>query len=159
MAKREEDPKLRALQESRSLNVHPERVRDEGFVSAPFFDARDVVQVKYEMVRKVECDRATVSAAAAAFGLSRPSYYAAAAALAGAGLPGLVGAKPGPKRAHKLNDEVCAFLDEALAGEPQLRAGDLVDRVEQHFGVHVHPRSIERALARYRVAKGSSKSR
>ena len=111
------------------------------------------------MVRKVECDRTTVSAAAEAFGLSRPSYYAAAAALASAGLPGLVGAKPGPKRAHKLNDEVCAFLDEALAGDPQLRAGDLVDRVEEHFGVHVHPRSIERALARYREAKGSSKSR
>ena len=48
-----EDPKVTALRESRCLNPHPEQVTDEAFLSEEFFDARDAVQVKYEMVRRV----------------------------------------------------------------------------------------------------------
>ena len=44
-----EDPKVTALRESRCLNPHPEQVTDEAFLSGEFFDARDAVQVKYEM--------------------------------------------------------------------------------------------------------------
>ena len=83
MARREgrPDPKETALAATRCLNPHPEQVRDPEFLASDFFDARDVVQVKYEMVRKVKADGAPVTAAAAAFGYSRPSYYEAAAAL------------------------------------------------------------------------------
>ena len=74
MARRERRPdaKETALAAARCLNPHPEQVRDPGFLSSEFFDARDVVQVKYEMVRKVRADGAPVSAAEAAFGYSRP---------------------------------------------------------------------------------------
>ena len=84
-----EDPKVTALRESRCLNPHPEQVTDEAFLTQEFFDARDAVQVKYEMVRAVTVDGAPVTATAAAFGYSRPSYYQAAAALAACGLEGL----------------------------------------------------------------------
>ena len=39
------------------------------------------MQVKYEMVRKVRAGGVPVTEAAAAFGYSRPAYYAAASAL------------------------------------------------------------------------------
>ena len=95
-----EDPKVTALRESRCLNPRPGQVTDEAFLSADFFDARDAVQVKYEMVRRVTVDGAPVTATAAAFGYSRPSYYQAAAALAESGLDGLVpGASPDPAAA------------------------------------------------------------
>src|SRR5215469_13663417 len=68
------DPKQAALAETRCLNPHPEQVRDPAFLASDFFDARDLVQVKYEMVRKVEAEGASVTSAAAAFGYSRPSY-------------------------------------------------------------------------------------
>jgi hypothetical protein len=74
------DPKETALAAARCLNPHPEQVRDAEFLASDFFDARDVVQVKYEMVRKVKAGGAPVTTAAAAFGYSRPSYYEAAAA-------------------------------------------------------------------------------
>ena len=77
-----EDPKVTALRESRCLNPHPEQVTDPGFLADGFFDARDAVQVKYEMVRRVSVDGAPVTATAAAFGYSRPWYDQAAAALA-----------------------------------------------------------------------------
>jgi len=84
------DPKAAALAETRCLNPHPEAVRDAAFLGSEFFDARDVVQVKYEMVRRVKAEDAPVTQAAAAFGFSRPSYYQAAARLEESGLAGLV---------------------------------------------------------------------
>ena len=98
------DPKEAALAEARCLNPHPEQVTDPEFLASDFFDARDAVQVKYEMVRKVKAGGAPVTEAAAAFGYSRPSYYQAAAALEASGLEGLVPARPGPRggaQAHR----------------------------------------------------------
>jgi transposase len=148
VARRREDPKVEALRAERSLNPRPEAVIDEGFAGSEFLDARDLVQVKYEMVRRVRVDGGTVSATAAAFGFSRPSFYEAAAAVDAAGLAGLVPARPGPRRAHKLSEEVMAFLRERLEREPSSRSVELAGAVEERFGMRVHPRSIERALAR-----------
>jgi transposase len=150
-----QDPKVEALRAARTLNPRPDAVRDEQFGSSGFFDARDLVQVKYEMVRRVQVDGASVSGAAAAFGFSRPSYYEAASALAREGLPGLVPAKPGPRRGHKLTDEILAHAEALLTADAGLRAADLVEALHERFGVRVHPRSIERGLARRRTGGGT----
>ena len=148
MARRREDPKVEALRAERSLNPRPEAVRDEAFSGSEFLDARDLVQVKYEMVRRVRVDGEAVSHSAAAFGFSRPSFYEAAAAIDTGGLAALVPARPGPRRAHKLNDEVVAYAHAQLEADPSLRSVDLVTLIEERFGIRVHPRSVERALAR-----------
>jgi transposase len=144
------DPKQAALAEARCLNPHPERVTDAEFGSSEFFDARDAVQVKYEMVRKVEAGGAPVTEAAAAFGYSRPAYYAAAAALQRSGLEGLVPARPGPRGGHKLTGQILAWAEQRLAADPGLRPAQLAGPIEQAFGVRVHPRTVEKALARRR---------
>lgn len=153
MARRRPDPKEESLRAARALNPHPEAVVDEVFASSEFFDPRDLVQVRYEMVRRVRLDGRSVSGAASDFGFSRPAWYAAAADLDEAGLPGLVRARPGPRRAHKLSDEVMAFLATQLEADADLKAGDLARRVEDSFGISVHPRSVERALERSRRPK------
>ena len=151
------DPKQAALAAVRCLNPHPEQVTDPEFLSSEFFDARDAVQVKYEMVRKVKTGSASVTEAAAAFGYSRPAYYQAAAALQQSGLEGLVPARPGPRGASKLTEEICAWAEEQLAADPGLRPAGLPDRIEDAFGVRVHPRSVERALARRRERHSKSR--
>lgn len=148
MAKRRDDPKVEALRAERSLNPRPAAVVDEAFAASEFLDARDLVQVKYEMVRRVRVDGDAVSRSASAFGFSRPSFYEAAAALDAGGLAGLVPARPGPRRAHKLTDEVVAFARGRRDDDPSLRSADLCDAIAERFGVRVHPRSVERALAR-----------
>jgi len=149
MAKtRPPDPKIAALRQHGCLNPHPERVDDPRFVSGDFFDARDVVQVKYEMVRQVRVEGAAVSRSAAAFGFSRPVFYQAQASLARGGLAALVPRKPGPRQAHKLNAEVVAFLQEEQSGADTIRSQELVRRVRARFGCTVHRRSVERALVR-----------
>jgi len=153
MARRGQDPKVAALRADRILNPRPEDVVDEGFGSSEFFDARDLVQVKYEMVRRVRVDGAPVSRSAAAFGFSRPSFYQAAAAVDAHGLAGLVPARPGPRRAHKLTEEIVAFAEQVRESDPSLRSADLAALITERFAVSVHPRSVERALARVRHPK------
>jgi len=148
MAKKVVDPKEESLRAARALNPRPDAVADTAFAGSEFLDARDLVQVKYEMVRRVRVEGEPVASTAEAFGFSRPSWYAAAAALDEDGLPGLLPARPGPRRAHKLTEEVVADLRAAREDDPTLRTTDLVARLEARFGLVVHPRSIERALAR-----------
>jgi len=148
VAKRRGDPKVEVLRAERSLNPRPGEVRDPSFASSEFFDPRDLVQVKYEMVRQVRVDGQPVSRSAAAFGFSRPSFYQAAAAVDAAGLEGLLPARPGPRRAHKLTDDVVSFARQARASDPVPGWAELAASIADRFGVRVHPRSVERALAR-----------
>jgi transposase len=145
---RRPDPKAEALQQRGSLNRRPDRVADPLFARSDFFDPRDVVQVKYEMVRRVRVEGQPVSHSATAFGFSRPSFYHAQARLARGGLAALVPNKPGPRRSHKLDPEVMHFLEQLRAEDAAARSTELARRVRQRFGRTVHPRSVERALAR-----------
>ena len=113
-----------------------------------FFDARDLVQVKYEMLRRVRLERWPVSRSARTFGFSRPSFYQALAAFRERGLAGLLPRRRGPRQGHKLTDEVMDFVEQAGAEDPSLGVLDLIDLVGRRFGVSVHRRSLERALGR-----------
>lgn len=142
------DRKDLALRQQGALNPHAEQVTDELFLTNEFFDRRDLVQVKYEMLRRVQSDGQPVSRAAAAFGFSRPSFYQAQATFQQGGLPALMPHKRGPKEAHKLTAEVLAFVRQLRQQDASLRPADLAARVKERVGITVHPRSIERALVR-----------
>ena len=145
----EKDPKLEALRQQGTLNPRPRDVTDPLFARDSFFDPRDLVQVKYEMLRRVQSEGHSVTGAATSFGFSRPSFYQALEAFEEGGLAGLVPHKRGPKQAHKLTDEVLAFLVETRQKEPSVRAPELVRLVQERFGIKVHPRSIERSRRRH----------
>jgi transposase len=144
----DKDPKLDALQQQGTLNPRPRDVRDELFLQGGFFDPRDLVQVKYEMLRRVQADAKSITDTAADFGFSRPSFYQARSAFQRDGLAGLVPNKRGPKQAHKLTDEVMQFIAEVRGQEPSVGAPELARLIRERFGTTVHPRSIERSLLR-----------
>jgi transposase len=140
--------KIDRLREMGVLNLQPERVRAPWFETAGFFDAHDLLQVKYEMLRHARQDGVTKAAAAELFGVSRPTFYQAATAFEQGGLAGLLPRPRGPKSAHKLTADVMKLIqDHHREGEP-IQARSLAQLVQQRLGVTVHPRSIERALVR-----------
>jgi transposase len=145
--KKSDDPKSKALQKHSALNPLPDRVKDSLFQENEFFDLRDLVQVKYEMIRRVRTDDGTVAGAAQSFGFSRPSFYQAHAAFEQEGLMGLVPKKRGPRTRHKLGSEVMAFIEDQWGLDPTIRPGELAKRIAERFGISVHRRSIERALS------------
>lgn len=140
-------PKVRALLEEGTLNPAPEKVRDPKFREGEFFDPRDVVQVKYEMLRRVSLENTSVTDATEEYGVSRPTYYQTKASFDQAGVAGLVPKRRGPRGPHKLQGQVLAFVEQQLiAGEP-IRARELAQLIRQKFHLDVHPRTIERAVA------------
>jgi transposase len=144
------DSKSASLSRYGSLNPHPERVQDALFQSQIFFDPRDLVQVKYEMLRRVLREGQPPGKTAASFGFSRVTFYQVQERFGNAGLPGLLPQPKGPRQGYKLSEEVLRFLLKTLKDEPALRVTDLSQRVYQQFEVSIHPRSIERALVQRR---------
>lgn len=147
------DPKSQALARDGALNLHPEAVRDPLFTSHPFFDPRDLVQVRYEMVRRHDAEGASITDVAASFGVSRPTVYKAQGTLAASGLAGLVPRPRGPKGGHKISAEVVAFTIDLKAGHSELTTPQCLAAIETQFGVKVHRRSLERALARKKKSR------
>ncbi len=138
--------KTDSLRAEGTLNPHADAVADPLFHGGDFFDAEDIVQVRYEMLRRVRVDAQSVTRTATDFGVSRPTFYEAQAAFEHGGVSALVPKKRGPHGPHKLADEVLAFVrTEATPGGP-LRAPELARKIEARFGLLVHPRTIERAL-------------
>jgi transposase len=148
MADKRRETKRKSLQRQGTLNPRPDEVTQTLFHANDFFDAEDMIQVKYEMLRQVRVERQPISQSAKAFGFSRPSFYQAQQAYAQNGLSGLIPQKRGPRSGHKLTGEVMEFLNQARAEDSFLRIDRLVQMVKEKFGVVVHPRSIERQLLR-----------
>lgn len=142
------DAKRRHLHQQGVLHPHPEAVTAAVFQDNSFFDPADLIQVKYEMLRRVEAEQISVSQAAHEAGLARPSFYQAQAALQREGLAGLIPQKPGPHGAHKLTAPVLDFLNRQRASQPDLKFAELTQLVQKQLGVTVHPRTIERVLSR-----------
>ena len=145
--------KIKKLKEQGVLNPKAEKVKDELFQKYDFFDPQDLLQVKYEMLRRVQKDGSTVLNASQKFGFSRPSFYKAQNDFSTKGLPGLIPRQKGPKEAHKLSGDVMEYVDQTIAKDNTLKAAKIVSLLQKRFSLKVHPRSIERALAR-RKKKG-----
>jgi transposase len=138
--------KADALAEDGILNPAPDKVGDPKFQEDGFFDPRDVVQVKYEMLRRVSVEKTSITDVSEQYGVSRPTFYQAKADFEEGGIAGLVPQKRGPHGPHKIHSDVLAFLIAKLSpGEP-IRARELAKLVQKEFGIDVHPRTIERAV-------------
>ena len=140
------DAKSEALRQTGALHPNPEDVHDEAFRRDEFFDPRDLVQVRYEMLRRHQIDGDAVTDASSAFGVSRQAYYMTEAAFETSGIAGLMPRRRGPQRAHKCTDEILDFVEQWRADlSPE---NNVSEAVRGRFGVAIHPRSLARALTR-----------
>jgi transposase len=149
--------KAKLLNQKGCLNPKPQQVKDEIFEKYDFFDPCDLIQVKYEMIRKVKKEEWTVQRASKIFGFSRPSFYDAQRAFESGGIPGLIPKKRGPRHPHKLTDDVIMFLEECIEHDHKLKPTELLSLLETRFNLRVDIRSIQRSLAKVKVKKKQQK--
>ena len=149
------DAKSDVLRRYGVLYRRPHDVTDPLFHASPFFDPRDLVQVKYELLRRVQVEGLTVPTAATSFGFSRSAFYQAVRAYQRSGFTGLVPQRRGPRRAHKLSGPVIDFVLQHQAHQPALPPARLCPLIQEAFGLSVHPRVSSAALAR-RQKRGPS---
>ncbi len=147
----DDDPKVMSLEASGTRNRHPERIRSRRFQDGGFFDPRDLLQVRYEMVRST--GNAPLAAVAAEFGVSVPTCVRIRRNFREGGLQALVPRRRGPRRAHKVSDEILDFIAAFRSEHGPVGARRLVPVIEERFGVSLHSRSINKALERQRSKK------
>jgi len=138
--------KLAALAASGTLNPTTQAVRDPLFCSGGFFDRHDLLQLRYEMIRRHRVENLSVGATAELFGVSLPTAYQAHAAFTAGGLAGLPPKRRGPKQGHKLAPEILAHIGQRRRERPDWRAREVQTELQQCFGLTVHRRSVERVL-------------
>jgi len=148
--------KRRALQQEGTLHPARRRVRAQLFWEHPtFFDARDELQVKYEMLRAHFVEGQAVTDVCAGFGYSRQTFYVLRRRLAQRGIAGLRDGRPGRVGPVKCTPDVVEFLQAQRAAEPALASGELVERLARERGVRLHRRTVERLVGRRRRKKNS----
>ncbi len=140
------DRKTRRLHRSGTLNPHPETVSDPLFADSDFFDPRDFLQVRYEMVRRA--GQTPLRETAERFGTSVPTCVRANRAFREGGLQALLPRRRGPRGAHKITPEILAFVADYRSRHGRVGSRKLVPLIAERFGVTLHPRGLEKALAR-----------
>lgn len=142
------------LKNEGTTHPNPDKVQTDLLTESSFFDANDLMQMKYEMLRSVSVDKKSVAEAANTFGLSRVAYYNAQERYQRHGLAGLLPGRRGPKHAHKLTPEVMSFIDEQLSETREYSNWNILSKkIEEKLKIKIHPRSIERAVKRKKNVK------
>jgi len=147
-SKKRNTAKRWALDQNATLNKNADKVTDPKFKNIAFFDPDDIVQVKYEMLRSAQKDGTGIQQASRSFGFSRITFYKTGKAFKKNGLAGLIPQKKGPRRAHKLSEEVMEFVGQLIEQKPGIKSAGIRQEIKNRFDLTVHRRSIERAIDR-----------
>lgn len=142
--------KHQALSRAGLLYPKAERVRSPLFKRVPFFDPRDKLQVKYEMLRSHEVDRLSVTEAADQFAYTRQGFYQVQRAFQAEGMAGLIEKKRGRRGPVKCTPEVVKFVLREKQADPELTGRDLTVLLREQQGVEVHRRTIEKIVSGFR---------
>ena len=144
---RKSDPKLTILARSGVANARANEIEDSAFVRDDFFDPRDLLQVRYEMLRRVRVDGQSIADVAKSFGVSRPTFYKIQDGFDRGGFVGLLPVKRGPQGPHKLTPEVMRFIEEEVACAVHSDPVRITAEIARRFDLVLHKRTVMRALA------------
>lgn len=142
------------LKAAHTFNVNSEKVTDPSFAASDFLDPKDLLQVRYEMVRAVTIDKAAYEDVAARFGVSAITVRRAVKDLNEGGVVGLVPDVRGPRDGSKLNEDSKAFVDAYLKKSPAASGREIRDALETEKKVSVSKRTVERYLALKKAGGG-----
>jgi len=134
------------LKKDGAFNNNYEKVTASIFETSPFFDKRDIVQVKYEMIRAAFNNEGSVTKIADLHGFSRKSYYQVKKAFEVGGLPALIPKKTGPKGAFKLDADALSFIDAFRKSHKNAKPEEISAALEEEKNIKVHPKTVGRHL-------------
>lgn len=146
--KAKDDDKVKFLKENGSFNRNASSVTSPLFKSNTYFDAKDLVQVKYEMLRAVKNNELSVSEASRQFGFSRTAYYKTEKRFMEAGVDGLCLQKTGPKSPAKVTGDVLSFASDLKTRRPDITNDEIIREIRTQRGVTIHKRSLQRERAK-----------
>lgn len=140
--------KTEILKKNGTYNRNYHAVKAEEFQQGIFFDAKDLAQVKYEMLRSVAKGENSVLEASSKYGFSRQSFYSIKNVMEKEGIGALIPKKTGPKDSHKLTTECQAFIDRYAESHPDAKSSEINKAMQAETGVCVHDRTVGRYMSK-----------
>lgn len=140
--------KKEVLLNNGTYNKNHSLVRNEKFLVNPFFDAMDIVQVKYEMLKEASSSQRTIEQTAKEFGFSRASFYKIKAAYEENGIFALVPDKSGPQKARKLSTPYQLYIDQYMESKPKASSSEIRNKLKEEKNLDISKRTIERYRSR-----------
>ncbi len=134
-----------------TFNKNFEMVKNEKFLTEPFYDPMDIVQVKYEMLKLATQGNHQIARVADEFGLSRASFYKIKKAFESSGLSALIPEKPGPKNPYKLTVPYTEYIDKYISENPKASSNEIATNLRKDTGLTVSKRTVERYRAKKKL--------
>lgn len=136
------------LKKNGTYNRNHASVKAADFQQGIFFDAEDLAQVKYEMLRSVAKGENNVLEASGKYGFSRQSYYAIKDSVDREGLGALIPKKTGPRNSYKLTEKGQSFIDHYVQAHPNAKSSEVNKALKNETGICVHNRTVGRYMAK-----------
>ena len=134
------------LKASNTFNPDYDKISDPKFSIDSIMDPRDLLQVRYELVRSVEYDNTPITHAAEEYGVSERTARRYIQSMKAGGLSALIPGKSGPSGPSVLKQEVCDFIDAYVASHPRASGKKVCDAIAQSMNISVGQRTVERYL-------------
>ena len=112
----------------------------------------DPLQRRYEFIREAALSKKPVAEICSKYNLSRDMYYYYRRKFDQGGLIALSDEKPGPRRPHKIDEEVESQIIALKFEEPELSIYQLANRLTAK-GFDISARSIARVLSEHGLTK------
>jgi len=141
------DQKILELKRTGTLNPYPDSVSDSLFQENPFFDPKDLLQVRYEMLRRHSVEGISIVDVATRFGVFAPDCLSGPGCIPANGPERPASQAPrSQRRAQTIfrGSRVCAGASNRRA---HFDDGGLCPSCSGKVGIRIHRRSLERALA------------
>ena len=135
------------LKETRTFNRNHDKINDNLFAESDMLDARDLLQVRYEMVRAVKIDKSSATEVAQRFGVSESTLNRNIRALNEGGVIALIPESKGPKGQYSLDEDELKFIDSYLEAHPDATGGQVYSALLKEKQSTVSKRTVERHLA------------
>jgi len=138
--------KIQFLEKEGLLNPKPERVKNQFFKTLDFFDAMDLPQVRYEMLRAARIEKYSVAKACKLFGFSREYFYKLERNFKARGYSALIGSPKGRRPLIAINQEIVTFIVHQKITHPKLTGENLRKKILNRYKVDCSRRTVERVI-------------
>ena len=136
------------LKESNTYNPKSDMITASIFANNQLMDPKDLLQVRYELVRAIKCESKPIREICSEYGVSVSTARRYAEDLKKGGLIALVPEQKGPSGPTKLTKEASDFIDAYRKKNPESSGGKIHSALESKLHTGVSKRTVERYLSK-----------
>ena len=135
------------LRATQTFNTNYAKINDPIFQRSGIMDPRDLLLVRFELVRSLELDGKPIEEVCSQYGISPCTARRYVRDMKERGLIALVPEKRGPNGPSVMTDEIANYIDKYLTDHPKASAGKVYQSLVDAKKVTIGKRTVERYIS------------